>query len=164
MTAWSSAFLRQLGENLRLINHTHVGFCTSVNISSGVAIIPGPECEYSNHWTAVVNDTLDRRIFYGNSMGYCPPNEMIEALRWWLQVHMKNDQLLVKELPCAVQEDDFSCSIISINAITHLFDPDAFPLLGSTCNALSTCINHLMDSLELAKRLVSQLCYKMNRS
>ena len=81
LTAQSSAFLQQLGKNLRLINHRHVGFCTSVNISSGVAIIPGPECEYGNHWTAVVINTLDQWIFYGNSMGYCPPNELIEALR-----------------------------------------------------------------------------------
>ena len=160
LTARSSAFLRQLGENLEISNHTHVGFCTSVNIGSDVAVLPGPECEYGNHWTAVVIDTLDRRIFYGDSMGYRAPDELIEVLRWWLQVHTKDDwQVLVEKLPCAVQQDHFSCSIIAINAITHLFDPDAFPLIDSAQDALSARIYYLAASVELAKRLVSQLCY-----
>ena len=108
----------------------------------------------------MVIDILDRQVFYGDSMGHSPPNKLIEALRWWVQVHTKDDQLLVKKLPCAVQEDGFSCSVISINAITHLFDPDAFPLLGCASDALSTCIDYLTDSLELTNRSVSQLCYR----
>ena len=127
----------------------------SVNIASDMAVLPGPECEKGNHWTAVVINSLNGQILYSDSMGYPPPCELIEAMRWWLQVHIENGKFLVQELPCMEQKNSFSCSIISINGIAHHFNPDFFLLLENGQEALNACIGYVNDSIELAKRLVS---------
>ena len=80
LTAQSSAFLQQLGKDLKFSTYTHVTFCTSVNIASDVAVLPGPECKKGNHWTAVVINALDGQILYSDLMGYPPPCELIEAV------------------------------------------------------------------------------------
>ena len=155
----SSAFLRELSEDLKFCNYTHIGFCISVYIDSNEAVLPGPAHEHGNHWTAVVIDALDQQIFYGDPMKFPPPDELIGALRWWLQVHINDNLFRVQELPCAEQQDVFSCSIISINAIAHLFHPNTFPLLQNAHDAMRMRMDYFTGSVELAKRLVRQLWY-----
>lgn len=85
----------------------------------------------------IVVDVATSTIRYGDSLGGTGMVEIVDAVVWWLQFHMK---MTFKHdvLPITQQVDSFSCGVLALNAVHHAILPD-HPLLRA---ASSLAINH----------------------
>jgi hypothetical protein len=84
-----------------------------------------------NHWISVTVNLKDNIIYYGDPMHNECPSWLHVALDWWLAKHLPGSSFRMESLPSLVQEDSYSCGILMMNAVFHLFFPKEYPLLAS---------------------------------
>jgi hypothetical protein len=95
-------WLRDKGEALKKGEYTHLA--TIVNINEV-------------HWVAVIIDTQNRQILYGDPLRNTIPNDLKRVLDWWLGYHMENAHFPYQLLPVSKQSDSFSCGVLSYDAL-----------------------------------------------
>ncbi|KAF8166377.1 hypothetical protein BJ912DRAFT_243100 [Pholiota molesta] len=88
-------------------------------VVAGVANVNG------NHWVALLVDTANLTIKYGDSLKGAATGEakgVIDAVAWWIESHIS--AVFKREaLPITHQADGFSCGVLSIDAIRHAVLP-----------------------------------------
>jgi Ulp1 protease family, C-terminal catalytic domain len=88
-----------------------------------------------DHWVSVIIDAETNTLMYGNPLHYPPPPELVNMLRWWLK-HYLNEEFTLTDLPCAQQQDGYSCGVLAVNGLAHHFFPESIPLIApDACDA-----------------------------
>ncbi|KAK0237311.1 hypothetical protein EDD85DRAFT_790985 [Armillaria nabsnona] len=105
-----------------------------------------------NHWTSIVVDASEGRVYYADSFSSPLPAEAVDVLHWWLKRH-GFDKFPVMQLPSTKQKDSYSCGILCIDAINHHFLP-GLPLISSSECSLGQ-LEMLADILEYIKSIGS---------
>ncbi|KAI0703087.1 hypothetical protein C8Q76DRAFT_581963, partial [Earliella scabrosa] len=108
------ARLRGIGEALEAGERTELGLLVNLR---------------NTHWIAVVVMFDRAKILYGDSLGHSPDQHVVDVLNWWIQRH-SDKQFEWGALAITQQEDEFSCGILSWNALAHHLLPDTHPLSG----------------------------------
>jgi hypothetical protein len=75
----------------------------------------------------VVIDTEHYVIQYGDALGSPIPSSLLNTYKWWLSQHSDQDFTPV-DLPISQQIDNYSCGMLSDNALHHYVDPKLYPL------------------------------------
>ncbi|KAG6847070.1 hypothetical protein H0H93_010349, partial [Arthromyces matolae] len=113
--------LRKLGALLKTRQLTTFSMFVCVHVAGSKGVLACANVR-GNHWTALIIDTTTHKMLYGDSLALSPPDELIAAVNWWLMVSLIDvPQYSVGDLPCARQEDDFSCLVLAANAINAYF-------------------------------------------
>jgi hypothetical protein len=73
-----------------------------------------------NHWVPIVIDFRKREILYGDSLGGSVPLRLKLVLTWWTEFH-SGEHFAYKNLSTTIQNDSFSCGILSYNALAVHF-------------------------------------------
>jgi len=149
----SNNFIRELAKDLKsgAVPVTCTGVAVRLTID-GVILPEGQETP-SNHWCALIIDTNQHTLHYGDPMGSPPPAELIEVMTWWLGL-LFTEAFSFRALPITRQADSFSCSILTINALSHYFIPSTSLLLNfMTC--ISARSDMLINVIDLLKKRVS---------
>ncbi|PPQ79004.1 hypothetical protein CVT26_003963 [Gymnopilus dilepis] len=94
-------------------------------------------------------EAVTDRSDYRDLLGYPSPTEFVVILNWWLVLSF-NEPFSMQRLPITQQPDTISCSILSVNALTHYFMP-LVPLLGNG----APCLQARIDVLEHFKTATS---------
>ncbi|KAF8817215.1 hypothetical protein BYT27DRAFT_7247457 [Phlegmacium glaucopus] len=76
-------------------------------------------------------------------MGYLPPSELLEVLDWWIGLSFAT-LFLKHDLPTGNQINTFSCSILTMNALSHYFFPSEVPFLSHGESCIVECGNVLV--------------------
>src|SRR6266704_3406686 len=84
-----------------------------------------------NHWVAVVLDGQNRRILFGDSLGYQLHATILAMLDWWLRPAFEQP-FSIYELQYNRQAGSWSCRDQAVNMMAHYLSLDQFPLLGHT--------------------------------
>ena len=90
-------WLREKGEALANGEKTHLA--TIVNIDG-------------SHWAAVVVNSQNKQIYFGDSFQHNMPNDLKQIFNWWLGYHMGSAPFSYQSLPVPTQSDTFSCGIL----------------------------------------------------
>jgi hypothetical protein len=90
-------WLREKGEALANGENTHLA--TIVNIEG-------------NHWVAVIIDSQNKVIHFGDSFRHTIPNDLKHVFNWWLGFHMNSTPFSYQPLPVSRQSDTFSCGVL----------------------------------------------------
>ena len=90
-------WLREKGEALANGENTHLA--TIINI-------------YGNHWVAVIINSQNKQIHFGDSFGHTVPNDLKQVFNWWLGYHMNGTNFSYQTLPVSKQSDTFSCGVL----------------------------------------------------
>ena len=77
------------------------------------------------HWVACLVDFENKLVRFGNGLRRPPPAEFINGLSEWLQEGFGFAFTVLEDLQCGMQNDMYSCPIISVNAIQHHIFGDA---------------------------------------
>ena len=85
----------------------------------------------NTHWITVVVKYDSAEVLYGDSLGHHPDPHVMEVLNWWIQQH-SDRSFEWRALDIARQDNEFSCGILSWNALAHHVLPDMYPLSGSS--------------------------------
>ncbi|THH14089.1 hypothetical protein EUX98_g9651 [Antrodiella citrinella] len=93
----------------------------------------------NNHWVALVADVEEKIIYYGDSLDYSTSSAYdyvagkvhAQAVAWWLGVH-GIDGMLFDRLPISLQDDGYSCGLMSLNALAHHYLPKRHPLIHTS--------------------------------
>ena len=120
-------FLDAAREKLRTGEWHQIGFCIHVVAGQGLPMAP----LVGNHWVAVVIDGQNRRILFGDSLGYPAHPSIIQMLHWWLRPAF-NFKFPVAPLQYNGQATPWSCADRAINMLAHHFEPRKFLLLGGS--------------------------------
>jgi len=113
------------------------------------------------HWISYIVDPITSTIFHGDSLGLRIPEDLHDALQWWLCDLRKRMGEPLK-LPCLKpisvtgQEDGFSCGILSTNSLLHHLLPYKFPLVSR--DALSIATYRIGRTIEILKLSVEPVC------
>ncbi|KAG6915343.1 hypothetical protein DXG01_012041 [Tephrocybe rancida] len=122
LTDKSCQFMRSLGNDFHTGNITTLSIFVSVHISMSSYVTLPSEDVQGNHWAAVLVDKQREEILYGDLLGFAAPQELLNAIEWWLGMAMGcAPGYTVKGLPCTCQNDGFLCSMFSVNAIKAWF-------------------------------------------
>lgn len=105
--------LRQLGISLGSGTYKQLAYLMNVN---------------NNHWVAAVLDFDESRILYGDSLGSKPRDRLRAVLSWWTHLHTGRD-FAWEKLDITIQQDGFSCGLLSWNALVHWVFPNKHPLI-----------------------------------
>jgi len=107
------------------------------------------------HWISYIADPITSTIFHGDSLGLRIPEDLCDALQWWL-CDLRKRMGEPPKLPCLKpisvtgQEDGFSCGILSTNSLLHHLLPYKFPLVSRDAISIATYrIGHTIDILKL---------------
>lgn len=90
-------WLREKGKALANGENTHLA--TIVNIEG-------------NHWVAVIIDSQNKVIHFGDSFWHTIPNDLKQVFNWWLGFHMDGTPFSYQPLPVSRQSDTFSCGVL----------------------------------------------------
>ena len=90
-------WLREKGEALANGENTHLA--TIINIDG-------------NHWVAVIIDSQNKQIHFGDSFGHTVPNDLKQVFNWWLGYHMNSTNFSYQTLLVSKQSDTFSCGVL----------------------------------------------------
>jgi hypothetical protein len=90
-------WLREKGKALANGQKTHL--VTIINIDS-------------SHWVAVIINSQNKQIYFGDSFRRTIPSDLKQVLNWWLGYHMNNTPFSYQSLPVSTQSDTFSCGIL----------------------------------------------------
>ena len=149
----SNKFIWEFADNLK--NGTTSVACTAVAVrltQNGVILPEGLETP-SNHWCALIINISEHTLHYGDPMGSPPPAELVGIMTWWLGLSF-SDTFTFQALPITRQADSFSCSILTINALSQYFIPSTPLLLNSTMCISARC-DMLIHAIDLLKKRVS---------
>lgn len=115
-----------------------------------------------NHWVPIVLDFETRSLHYGDSLRMTPDADLMATLDWWTVAHT-GQQFEAAKLLTTHQTDNFSCGLLSFNAIGHFLSEDQFPLLRNDAATLYAArIDMLQEILEIHGNGVSRLCTSRN--
>ena len=101
----------------------------------------------------MVISTKQNELFYGDSLQYPAPQELVDMLHWWLK-HYQTKVFALQDLPSTHQKDSFSCGLLVINGLAHFFFPDWIPLIVSDVCDVS-CVNTWIQIIMYIKEMVS---------
>ena len=90
-------WLREKGEALAGGQKTHLA--TIVNIDD-------------SHWVAVIINSQNKQIYFGDSFRRTIPNDLKQVFNWWLGYHMSCAPFSYQPLPVSTQSDTYSCGIL----------------------------------------------------
>ena len=149
----STHFLRTVADNLKSGLLPVLCTAIAVRLTQNGVILPEGQQSPSNHWCALIIDTNQHTLHYGDPMGSPPPAELVGVMGWWLGL-LFTEGFRFQTLPITQQTDDISCSIFTINAITHYFIPSE-PLLLNGLSCVLARTDMLIKTIGLLKRRVS---------
>ncbi|KAK7451312.1 hypothetical protein VKT23_012653 [Stygiomarasmius scandens] len=96
--------LEKAGNALLFNAVQYLAFPVFVKLGADRATILPSQGVAGNHWVAVVIKICDKQILYGDSLGHSPPNELVEALQWWLaQWEMDAQKFCVEDLSTKIK-------------------------------------------------------------
>lgn len=153
-TSAAPAFLREILNRLASTDHdgNFLSTAVAVHIGEHGSLLPNNE-NISNHWSALIIDTTHRTIRYGDSMGHGPPTELYDVLSWWLQ-HAFIDPFTIQGLLISSQTDGYSCSVLTVNALEHFFQPSTTDLLSDNEACVMARIHALTSTIKFMKKMV----------
>jgi hypothetical protein len=158
----SNNFIRELAEDMKSgtvpITCTAVAVCLTGN---GV-ILPEGRDSPSNHWCALIINVTEHTLHYGDPMGSPAPAELVGVITWWLGLSFV-ESFKLEALPITRQADSFSCSILTLNALSHYFFPST-SLLENGKMCLSARTDVLILAINLLKKHVSGSIESLNDS
>ncbi|KAI0068562.1 hypothetical protein BV25DRAFT_1895794, partial [Artomyces pyxidatus] len=118
-----------LGDALNAGDIREVGMSIGVRVGREGSIMPAT-VDKTNHWIAVVITVDPLVVRYGDPLQpSAPPAELFDMLQWWLGQHLPGTLTQGDALPSTPQDDTFSCSVFSQNAMAHHFFPAEQQLL-----------------------------------
>lgn len=82
----------------------------------------------NSHWVTVIVDAKEGSILYGDSLGGWNV-EVLDALQWWIEVHMPGKKFNHRRLMIGQQTDSVSCALFAVNALVHFVSP-SYPLIS----------------------------------
>lgn len=71
-----------------------------------------------------------QEILIGDSLKRPIDRELLEVLEWWTSYH-SSYKFTHDELETTVQEDYYSCGLLSFDALAQYLVPTEFPAIGS---------------------------------
>ena len=77
---------------------------------------------------AITLDFENSAIWYGDSFGWRPVDEVTSVLDWWT-FHHTCVKFVYWTLKISPQKDGYSCSLLGTNALFHFYLPEAYPLI-----------------------------------
>ncbi|KAG6370619.1 hypothetical protein JVT61DRAFT_11243 [Boletus reticuloceps] len=81
-----------------------------------------------NHWTGIAIDAVQLHISYGNSMQQAVPDDLKDAIKWWLALYFTSP-FTWEPLAITAQIDSYSCGLLAANSLMHYINPNIHPLL-----------------------------------
>lgn len=150
----SNNFIRELADNLKSGMLTVACTTVAVRLTQNGVILPEGLETPSNHWCALIININQRTLHYGDPMGDPPPAELVDVMTWWLGLSF-SDVFTIRDLPTTRQADSISCSILTINALSHYFIPST-PLLLNSAMCLSARGDMLIHVIDLIQKHVSR--------
>jgi len=148
----TAMFIWEFMEKLKTGEVSVVGLAVAVCYTESEAQLPFGQDVISNHWCCFILDINECTIHYGNSLGTAPPPKLLDILNWWLGLSFPTPFSLVN-LPIMQQTDTFSCTVFTVNALSHYFLPLIFPLLPNGL-CLPARVEALVGAVNLLKRQV----------
>ncbi|KAF8061423.1 ribonuclease H-like domain-containing protein [Lyophyllum atratum] len=122
--------MRRVGTELREGTRTEVSLFACIRLEGNGTVMPSVDEPRGNHWIAVVINWTKQEILYGDPLGFPAPLELLDALHWWIGISLDGAASFgLGILPCTRQNDGFSCSIFSANAVALWFFPFDVELL-----------------------------------
>ncbi|KAF7791186.1 hypothetical protein EIP86_002198 [Pleurotus ostreatoroseus] len=93
-----------------------------------------------NHWVAVSVDVEAGELLLGDSLANVSSSaptpksrgQAIPAMRWWLKQHGMEGEFPLRLLPISQQSDQWSCGVLSLNALAHHMLPAIYPLIDAS--------------------------------
>ena len=155
-------FIMELAKDMK--SSTVPIICTAVAVcltGNGVILPEGQETP-SNHWCALIINTTQHTLHYRDPMGSPPPAELVNIMAWWLGLSFV-ESFKLEALPITRQLDSFSCSILTLNALSHYFFPSTL-LLKNSKMCLSARTDILIFTINLLKKHVSGSIKSLNDS
>ena len=149
----STHFLRKLADDLKSGALPVLSTAVTVRLTQNRVILPEGLQTPSNHWCALIVNTNQHTLHYGDPMGSPPPAELLDVMGWWLGLSFI-EKFTFHALPITQQTDGHSCSIFTINALAHYFIP-SMPLLLNGPPCLLARTDMLIKIIDLLKRRVS---------
>src|ERR1700679_1158041 len=101
--AESRAFTWIRGIGKALVAGERDGLGTMVNIGG-------------DHWVAIALDFKQSLVWYGDSFGRKPVEEVTSVLNWW-SFHHTGCQFAYRSMVISTQTDGFSCGLLGTNAL-----------------------------------------------
>jgi hypothetical protein len=81
-----------------------------------------------DHWVAIALDFEHSVVWYGDSFGQRPVEEVTLVLNWWT-FHHTGIKFVYWTLKISPQKDGYSCGLLGTNTLFHFYLPDAYPLI-----------------------------------
>jgi hypothetical protein len=78
-----------------------------------------------NHWVAIAFDFEQSLIWYRDSWGRKPVDEVTSILDWWMFYHTGN-KFTYQKLKILSQMDSFSCGLLGANGLGHFYLPEKY--------------------------------------
>jgi hypothetical protein len=112
-----------------------------------------------NHWVAIALDFQRSVIWYGDSFGHRPVEEVTQVLDWWT-FHHTGDKFIYRTLKITAQKDGYSCGLLGTNALGHFYRPDTYPLI----DVAKADAERVRVMLKVAQRHLDQATVSMSMS
>jgi hypothetical protein len=129
-----------VGEELSSEVHYQTTLCGIFNVDN-------------SHWVTVIVDTKEGIILYGDSLGGWN-HKVLDALQWWIEVHMHGKKFNRGRLVTGQQTDRVSCALFVVNALVHFVTPSC--LLISQADVVAQCLQWFADACTSELNAVSQ--------
>lgn len=126
-TQTSTSEARCIGSLLTSNTCLQISVNISIRLEDNVAYLPHGDYK-GNHWVAMIINVENITLHYADPWGAPPPDELLEIVNWWLGIHL-SARFTLENLPCTIQEDTYSCAVLSYNAAAHFFFPERVPLI-----------------------------------
>jgi hypothetical protein len=81
-----------------------------------------------DHWVAIALDFEQSLVWYGDSFGQKPVEEVTSVLDWWT-FHHTGWKFAYRNMKISTQTDGFSCGLLGSNALAHFYLPETHPLI-----------------------------------
>ena len=81
-----------------------------------------------DHWVAIALDFEQSLVWYGDSFGRKPVEEVTSVLDWWT-FHHTGCKFAYRNMKISTQTDGFSCGLLGSNALAHFYLPETHPLI-----------------------------------
>lgn len=83
-----------------------------------------------DHWVAIALEFKQSLVWYGDSFGRKPVEEVTSVLNWWT-FHHTGRQFAYCNMTISAQTDGFSCGLLGTNALAHFYLSEAHPLINT---------------------------------
>jgi hypothetical protein len=83
-----------------------------------------------NHWVEIALDFKQSLVWYRDSFGRKPVEEVTSVLNWWT-FHHTGCQFTYRNMKISTQTDGFSCGLLGTNALAHFYLPKGHTLVNA---------------------------------